>query len=100
MFPLTAAMSSWVTYLREEGIHQGSLFAGEEKEAQAPRDGKRAKQIIEPILEIFEIQPSRLASGRGGDENDDGVGALPEELKAVIVIVRAVPKPTVVCMWV
>lgn len=77
MFPMTAAMSPVVEYLNGGGAGGGNIenqhmtYAGEYK--------------LQALVEVFEGQPLRL--GRNGVDK-------PDNLKAFIVISRAVPRPT------
>lgn len=80
MFPLTAAVSPLANYLNGD---EASDPAQEIADTTATY-GKK----LQPLVEIFEAQPIRL----GGDHGD-----VPEGLDAIIVISRAVPRPTEVC---
>ena len=80
LFPLTAAVLSLTTYLQETKP-QGLLL--EDQDAVAAGSNKRP-----PIYEVLEAHPFRFSSHAGG-----GRGT-PQELEAVIVISKAIPRPT------
>lgn len=76
MFPLTAAVSPLAIYLNgDEARHS----------AQGSADTAAIYGKLQPIISIFEVQSIRL-----GRDND----GVPEGLDAIIVISRAVPRPT------
>lgn len=79
MLPLTSALRPVERYL--SGGKSRNLLS-EDMEAFATRDSK-----LEPIIQIFEAQPFR-----DGDDYDGKA-----DLRAVIVISRAVPRPIEVC---
>lgn len=74
MFPMTPTMSPVATYLNEVGV-EGLVLDDQDK--------LRGK--VQPLFEVFEAQPFRQG-GTGGDTL--------AELRAVIVISGAIPRPT------
>lgn len=80
MFPLTAVISPLAIYLNGDKARDPA----QENVDKMPFYDK----VLQPVVEIFETQPIRL----GGDHDD-----IPEGLDAIIVISRAVPRPTEVC---
>lgn len=81
MFPLTAAVSPLVHYLNGD-----SNFYQE----MAPPIATLGNNL-QPLVEVFEAQPIRLDGGDGG---------APNNIEAIIVISRAVPRPTKVSAFV
>lgn len=80
LFPLTTAMSSEAAYLNEgETEHEWDTHAVIAKDVND----------LEPIVEVLEVQPLHV----GRDQ-----GRAVRGLKALIVISRAVPRPTEVSL--
>lgn len=81
LFPLTSALWPVARYLNgDEGQH---LLL--EDHITIGTDGTR----LQPLFEVFEAQPFR-----SGNYHDQG----PEHFKGVIVISRAIPRPSQVCV--
>lgn len=77
MFPLTAAVSPLAVYLNGDEARDSTQGSA----STAALYGK----VLQPIFSIFEAQSIRL-----GRDND----GVPDGLDAIIVISRAVPRPT------
>ncbi|CAB1103584.1 unnamed protein product [Ectocarpus sp. CCAP 1310/34] len=75
MFPLTAAVSPLVRYLNGDNNFNQEM---------APPIAT-LRNNLQPLVEVFEIQPIRLDGDHGG---------APKNIEAIIVISRAVPRPT------
>ncbi|CAM9566078.1 unnamed protein product [Ectocarpus fasciculatus] len=75
MFPLTAAVSPLVHYLNGDN----NLY-----QKMAPPIANLGNNL-QPLVEVFEAQPIRLDGGHGG---------APKNIEAIILISRAVPRPT------
>lgn len=80
MLPLTSAMQPITRYLNGAEAQERV----EDKEITAS-----GGDTLQPIVSIFETQPYRSGSG-----HED----MPEQFEALIVISRAVPRPTKVCV--
>lgn len=80
LFPLTAATLSVTTYLHEGGPQRVLL---DDQDSVGTGINK-----LPAIYEVLEVQPFRLSGRDGGD------GDTPQDLEAVIVISKAIPRPT------
>lgn len=79
IFPITPAVAPVVTYLRENKTQD---FSPEDQSVMAAGDIK-----LQPIIEVFEAQPFRIGTVADGEH-------VSQDLEAIIVISRAVPRPT------
>lgn len=76
MFPLTGAISPLAAHLNGDVASDSG---------QEITHSTAINQKLQPLYEVFEAQPIRF----GGDN-----GETPDTLEAIIVISRAVPRPT------
>lgn len=82
MFPLTAPMSPLAAHLNGDVANDGGQ--------RTTHSTAIFDQKLQPLYEVFEAQPVRFGSDNG---------EAPKTLEAIVVISRAVPRPTKVSTW-